>query len=240
MRRLALIGDYDPQKVAHAAIPRALALAGADTGVAVEGEWIATDRVGDPAVTLAPFAGLWLVPGSPYRDMGGALAAVRHARAHDLPFLGTCGGFQHALIEFARDVAGIAAADHAETASSHCHLSGYKLAGPDLVITALDCSLVEKSGPITFTPGSRLHGIFGGAPAPEGYHCNYGVNTAYRARLEAAGLRFTGFDPAGDIRAMELPAHRFFVGTLFQPERSARQNRPHPLIAAFLCALAGR
>ena len=160
--------------------------------------------------------------------MDGALAAVRHARERNLPFLGTCGGFQHALIEFARDVAGIAAADHAETNARTT----------DPVVTALSCSLVDQTGGIIFTPGSRMHAIFGGRPAHEGYHCNYGVNPAYRARLEAAGLRFTGFDPAGDIRAFELPRHRFFLGTLFQPERSALQGVSHPLIKALVAALA--
>ena len=178
---------------------------------------------------MAGFAGLWVAPGSPYKDMDGVLAAVRHAREHNIPLLGTCGGFQHALIEFARHAAAITGADHAETNAR----------GTDLVVTPLSCSLVEQAGDITFTPGSRLHGIFQGRSAHEGYHCSYGVNLAYRARLEAAGLRFTGFDAAGDIRAFELPAHRFFIGTLFQPERSALQGKTHPLISALVGAIAG-
>lgn len=241
MPRLALIGDRDPQKTAHVAIPRALALAAGSTGIAVDAEWIATDTVGRAEATLAPFAGVWVVPGSPYQDMAGALAAIRFAREQNLPLLGTCGGFQHALIEFARHVAGITGADHAETAPATCNLIGYEAPRPppEFVITALSCSLVGRTGGITFLPGSRLHGIFGGQPTHEGYHCNYGVNPAYRAKLEAVGLRFTGFDPEGQIRAFELPAHRFFIGTLFQPERSAFQDRPHPLIEAFVRTLAG-
>jgi CTP synthase (UTP-ammonia lyase) len=227
MTRLALIGDYDAGKTAHVAIPRALELAHKSAGTNLDWEWIGTDRVFAPDETLAGFAGVWVTPGSPYANMDGALAAIRHARENNLPFLGTCGGFQHALIEFARNVAGIAEADHAETNS----------VGRELVVTPLSCSLVEQTGGITFTPGSRLQAIFGGRPALEGYHCNYGVNPGYRSRLEAAGLRFTGFDPAGDIRAFELPDHPFFVGTLFQPERSALRGAPHPLIAAFLANL---
>lgn len=227
MARLALIGDYDPRKTAHVAIPQALELARQNTGANLDWEWIGTDRVFNAAETLADFAGIWVTPGSPYANMDGALAAARHARERNLSFLGTCGGFQHALIEFARDVAGINGADHAET---NAHAA-------DPVVTALSCSLVDKTAGITFTPGSRLHGIFGGRPAHEGYHCNYGVNPAYRARLEAAGLRFTGFDAAGDIRAFELPGHRFFAGTLFQPERSALKGAPHPLVRAFIGAL---
>ena len=226
MPRVAIIGDYDPKKAAHIAIPLALERARATAGTNLDWAWLGTDRVFDPARTLDGFAGIWLAPGSPYLSMDGALAAVRFAREQGIPFLGTCGGFQHALIEFARNVAGITSADHAETA-----------AGSALVITPLSCSLVERTGDITFTPGSRLHGIFGGQPAHEAYHCRYGVNPAYRARLEAAGLRFTGFDGAGDIRAAEWPDHPFFVGTLFQPERSGLQGHAHPLIEAFVRAI---
>lgn len=229
MPRLALIGDHDERIVAHRAIPLALARAGADTGLAVEWEWIGTDTITAASRQLAGYAGLWCVPGSPYRSMEGALAAIRFAREARRPFLGTCGGFQHALIEFARDIAGVAHADHAETAP----------AAEDLVVTRLACSLVGQPGAISFTSGSQLHAIFGGRPAHEEYHCNYGPNPAYRARFEAAGLRFTGFDTEGQVRAMELPGHPFFIGTLFQPERSALAGRDHPLVAAFVRAAGG-
>jgi CTP synthase (UTP-ammonia lyase) len=230
MPRLALIGDYDPAIVAHQAIPQALALAAQHTGTALEWAWIGTETLGDAPRQLAGFAGLWCVPGSPYRSMDGALAAIRFARETRRPFLGTCGGFQHALIEFARNVAGVAGADHAETNAT----------AADPVVTALTCSLVGRHNDLTFTPGSQLHGIFAGQPSHEGYHCNYGPNPVYRGRLEAAGLRFTGFDAAQQIRAFELPAHPFFIGTLFQPERSALQGRHHPLIEAFIQAIAAR
>ncbi len=104
------------------------------------------------------------------------------------------------------------------------------------MVAALDCALVETTGDVTFTPGSRLHAIFGGKPAHEGYRCRYGPNPAWRARLEAAGMCFSGFDPDGAVRAGELPAHPFFVGTLFQPERSALRGERHPLISALVRA----
>jgi CTP synthase len=227
MRRIALVGDHNPQVTAHAAIPRALELARAATGAAIEWTWIGTDRV-NGAAGLAGCGAVWVVPASPYRSLAGALAAIRVAREQGLPFLGTCGGFQHALIEFARNVAGIPAAGHAEIDAS----------AADLVVTPLACGLVEKSGDITFTAGSRLDAIFSGRAAQEGYHCSYGVNPAYRSRLERAGLRFTGFDSAGEIRAAELPSHPFFIGTLFQPERSGLRGECHPLIEAFVRAAA--
>jgi CTP synthase (UTP-ammonia lyase) len=229
MPHLALIGDHDEKIVAHRAIPLALARAGRNTGLTLEWEWIGTDSITAAPGQLAGYAGVWCVPGSPYRSLDGALAAIRYAREARRPFLGTCGGFQHALIEFARDVGGVTAADHAETAP----------AAADLVVTRLACSLVGQTGEITFTPGSQLHAVFAGQPAREDYHCNYGPNPAYRARFEAAGLRFTGFDTEGQVRAVELPGHPFFIGTLFQPERAALAGRDHPLVEAFVRA-AGR
>lgn len=223
---LALVGDFRAEVVAHACIPRALELAGEAARIQVVATWIGTETIRDAAHDLARFDAVWVVPASPYRNMDGALAAIRFARETGRPFLGTCGGFQHALIELARNVAGRSAADHAETNPT----------APDLVVTPLRCSLVGETGTITFTPGSRMHTIFGGTPTQEGYHCSYGLEAAWRPRLEAARLRFTGFDTNGDVRAAELPSHPFFIGTLFQPERSAPTGRPHPLITAFVRA----
>ena len=229
MRRLALVGDYHPEVIAHQAIPRALELAWNNLGADLAWDWIGTDAITDAPRQLAGHAGVWCVPASPYKNMNGALAAIRFARETKRPFLGTCGGFQHALIEFVRNVIGVNAADHAET----------NPAAADLVVTPLACSLVGQQGEISFTAGSQLDAIFQGQRAREGYHCNYGPNPAYRARFESAGLRFTGFDAGNHIRALELPGHPFFIGTLFQPERSALENRCHPLIEAFVQQLSG-
>ncbi len=225
---IALVGDYREAVVAHRAIPRALELARPAAAAKVTWSWIPTTTIHDASHDLADFTAVWVVPASPYASMDGALAAIRFARETGRPFLGTCGGFQYALIEFARNVCGVRDADHAETNPG----------GADLVVTPLACSLVEKSGGITFTPGSRLHTIFGGKPATEGYRCNYGPNPTWRSRLEAAGWCFTGFDEMGEVRAGELPSHPFFIGTLFQPERSALRDERHPLITAFVQAAA--
>jgi CTP synthase (UTP-ammonia lyase) len=238
MARLALIGDFNPEVVAHRAIPLALGLANEAAGCIVAWDWIGTDTITDAPHQLAAYAGIWCVPASPYKNTAGALAAIRFARETGRPFLGTCGGFQHALIEFARNVANIENAGHAETARSTCHLIDDIGTDPELVITPLACSLVGQHENILFTPGSQLHRIFSGQPSHEGYHCNYGVNPLYRSRLETAGLRFSGFDREMQVRALELPSHSFFLGTLFQPERSALAGCRHPLIQAFVGAIS--
>jgi CTP synthase (UTP-ammonia lyase) len=108
--RVALIGDYDPSVIAHQAIPEALRLS-ADSGHSVEGVWIHTGSISNAKFQLGDFDGVWCVPASPYANMDGALEAIRFARESRRPFLGTCGGFQHALIEYARNVCNIRAAD---------------------------------------------------------------------------------------------------------------------------------
>ncbi len=226
---IALIGDYAEIHLAHRAIPAALSLAAREVESALSWRWIHTRDLTDAPRDLAAFSGVWVVPASPYENTAGALAAIRFARETGRAFLGTCGGFQHALIEFARDVAGIPAADHAETNPS----------GADLVVTRLSCSLAEQLGAVQFTAGSLIATAYGRTAAQEGYRCNYGVNPERRAELEAAGLRFTAFDPNGDIRGAELPRsrHPFFVGTLFQPERAALRGELPPLVRAFVAAI---
>ena len=96
--RIALIGDYDPHVTAHQAIPVALGMAAEHANTDVQFQWLATDRISDDA-SLTGFDGFWCVPASPYRDRDGALRAIRFAREQQRPFLGTCGGFQHAVLE---------------------------------------------------------------------------------------------------------------------------------------------
>jgi len=225
---IALVGDYSERHAAHRAIPKALELARDLSGAEVRWEWVGTRRIADAARDLAEYSAVWLVPASPYENTQGAIDAVRWARTGGRPFLGTCGGFQHALIEFARNVAGISDADHAEI---HPEVSA-------LVVTKLSCSLVEETGGIHFAEGSLLHSAYGSAGATEGYRCSYGFNPTYRKAFETAGLRFTAWDDAGDIRGAELPSHPFFAGVLFQPERAALRGVAPPLVLAFIKAVA--
>jgi CTP synthase (UTP-ammonia lyase) len=227
-RRIALVGDHSERHTSHRAIPVALELARARSGADVAWEWVATRDIVDARRDLAAFAGVWAVPATPYENAAGALGAIRLAREAGLPFLGTCGGFQHALLEIARDVAGIADADTAETNPG----------GRSLVVAPLSCSLVEKVGGVHFAPGSLLAAAYGAGDATEGYRCNYGFNAAFRAPMEAAGLQFTAWDDGGEIRGAELTSHRFFAGVLFQPERAALRGDVPPLVLAFVKAVA--
>ena len=233
--RIGIIGDRNPEVVAHRAIPEALRLAAAELGVSAEPTWLATDALpADPrtaAAELERFDALWCVPGSPYRHTAGALAAIAAARTRDIPFFASCGGFQHALLEIGRDVLGLAGAAHAELDP----------AAGDPLIAPLACSLVEVRGEVSFVPGSALAAAYRAAQAEEGYHCRYGLNPAFEARLAAAGVAVTARDHAGEVRGFELAGPRFFTGTLFQPERRALAGEaPPPVVALLEAALAGR
>lgn len=224
---IALVGDRRETVVAHRCIPRALELA-SPSGVTVAARWIHTTELATSISPLDACAAVWLIPASPYASTEGALRAVQYAREKPLPFLGTCGGVQHAFLEFARNVAKLPTAEHAEVNP-----------GAEVpLLVELSCGLLEQDGAVRFTEGSLLRRAYQTERAVETYHCRYGLNTVYRSRLEAAGLRFTAFDDAGDVRGGELPHLPFFVGTLFQPERSALRDTAHPLIAAFVAAAA--
>lgn len=227
--RIALVGDHDPGVTAHRAIPGALELASASLGLPLVWEWIGTDLLSDgPTAPLAAADGIWVVPNSPYRSEAGAIAAIRYARETGRAFFGTCAGFQHAVLEFARHVAGLDRAAHAELT-------------PDAetpVIAPLRCGLVEESGDVLIEPDSRMGRAYGSLRVRETYHCNYGLNPRYEHLLATGPLRVAARDLPGEVRAVELDGPAFFVATLFQPERAALAGRAHPLINAFVAAAA--
>jgi CTP synthase (UTP-ammonia lyase) len=222
---IGLIGDRDDGVVAHRAIPLALAMAAEVVGVAVEPRWIGTETIEDGKL-LDDVDALWCVPASPYRSMDGALAAIRHAREAHKPFLGTCGGFQHAVIEYARHVLGWADAEHAETAPD--------AARP--VIVPLSCGLIEVRDAVHLQQGSRIAAIYGTDLIEEGYHCRYGLGSGFREAIANQPLRVTAVDDQDDVRALELEDHPFFVATLFQHERAALNGVCPPLVKAFVRA----
>lgn len=224
---IALIGDHDPAVTAHRAIPLALALAGTAARLDVQPRWIHTATIPDPLGDfLSTFHGVWCVPASPYASMAGALRAIRYAREARIPFFGSCGGFQHAVLEYARNAVGRLAADHAETNPS----------AADAVVTPLSCALVERTGTIHLLADSRAAELCGARELHEEYHCSYGLNPVYEAELERSGLRVTGRDPGGEARVVELHEHPFYLATLFQPERAALRGEGHPLVAGFVAA----
>ncbi|GAA4687385.1 CTP synthase C-terminal region-related (seleno)protein [Phytohabitans rumicis] len=223
MNRLALVGDRSPAVRSHVRIPHHLDALRQRDRIDLDAYWIPTEDI-TSADALDGFDGIWLLPGSPYRNEDGAITAVRAARERGIPFLGTCAGFQHALIEYARNVCGLTGAQHGETAPD----------GDDLLIVPLACSLVGHEAAVLIEPGSLAERLLGTNRTIERYLCAYGLDPRYLDVLRAGGVHFTGYGEEGEPRIAELPDHPFFLATLFQPELAPDL---HPLIRAFATAV---
>ncbi|MFI8828543.1 hypothetical protein [Streptomyces sp. NPDC053431] len=221
--RIALVGDRSPHVKSHVRIPMLLDALAEREGLVLDAYWIPSGDAEEPGA-VEGFDAVWLIPGSPYASEAGALAAVRTAREAGIPFLGTCAGFQHAMIEYARDVCGLTRAAHAE--------NDPEADAGDLLIAPLACSLVGHEGAVRVTPGSLAESVLGAERTTERYHCNYGPDSRHLDTLRAYGMRFTGTDEDGQIRILELPGHPFFMATLFQPELAGDGSRPHPIVRA--------
>jgi CTP synthase (UTP-ammonia lyase) len=220
---IGIIGDYNRDNPTHVATDQGIRDAAESLHVqSLNTVWLATDQVH----RFSDYQGLLCSPGSPYNSLEGALLGIQCAREKEIPFLGTCGGSQHLVLEYARNVMGIREAGHAE--SDPC--------SPCLFITPLSCSLVGKTMEVNVKSGSRAAQIYGATQAVERYYCNFGLNPAYRERLERAGLAISGTDSLGEARIMELPEHPFFLGTLFVPQASSTREAPHPILMNWLRA----
>jgi len=244
--RIGILGDFNPEFRSHHATLDSLQHAARKLDLKVESEWIPTSSLTTPGAEkiLESFDGLWASPGSPYKSFDGMLKGIEFARRRDWPFLGTCGGFQYALIEFARNVLGIADADSAE------NNSGSDFKSKNIVIYPVACAVPNRKGDspklsgampeIRLRPGSYLQSFYGKDKeiVTEEFLCNFEVNPEYEWATMEAGFPVVARGAQGEIRAIESPTHRFFIATLFQPQLSSTEKKPHPVILAFVQAAA--
>ncbi len=230
MLEIGIVGDYDPFNETHLASTEAVEHAARHLGADVDVVWIPTvDITSADARMLRDADALLIAPGSPYRSMDGALFAITHARVHDVVLLGTCGGFQHMVVEYARNVLGVRDAEHAESS-------------PDAatrVITPLTCSLFGQRMDVDVRPETVAFAAYRRPRTTERYYCNFGLNPDYVDALVDGGLVVSGTDQDGAVRILEAPGHRFFMGTLFVPQTSSTPDAPHPLLVAFVAATVG-
>ena len=201
---VAVIGDYRQDFEPHQATNRVLS----------NPVWIPTSDVTE--ASLARFDALWIAPGSPYRSLEGALAAIRYGRENNVPTVGSCAGCQHIVLEFARNVLGIADAVHAE----------YNSPSGTPILIPLSCSIAGKRMEVKLREGSLAAKAYGCSTVTEKYYCNFGVNPEYQDLIERRGLRVTGTDENGEVRIVELEGHPMFLGALFVPDAT-----PHPIVS---------
>jgi CTP synthase (UTP-ammonia lyase) len=227
---VAVIGDFDESYTPHTATNAAISHSATALRADVAVTWLATESLGTDLGPVTEADVLWCAPGSPYQSLSGAIAALRFGRENAVPTLGTCGGCQHIILEYARNVLGFQDAQHAE----------YDPYASRLFISALTCSLAGQTLPVNLEPGSKVAQFYGKSRVNEEYYCNFGLNSTYRQALADNGLQIIGIDDDDEARVFEVPGHPFYIATLFVPQARSTIDEPHPLVTALLSTAVNR
>lgn len=242
--KIGLVGKYVELHDSYISVNEALKHGGIATHSAVDIHWIDSETLEGDDVDLDAILGDMdgiLVPGGfGSRGIEGKINACRYARTHGVPYLGICLGMQIAIIEFARNVLGMADANSAEIDPSTTH--------PVIDILPEQKDVTDMGGtmrlgqyPCTLNPESKAYSLYGASMIYERHRHRYEVNNDYRPDLLNGGMIFAGTSPDNHIVEMvEIPDHPWFVAGQFHPEFKSRPNRPHPLFRGFVTAAAAR
>jgi CTP synthase len=237
--RIAVVGKYTDYVDSYKSVQEALIHGGVANDVGVSIGWVASDRftdAGAAAEILADYDGLLVPGGFGVRGVEGMLEAIRHARETGLPFLGICLGMQTAIIEFARNVAGLDDSHSSEFAPD-CANPVISLMESQQHVTDMGGTMRLGGYTCRLVPGTRAAAAYGSAEVSERHRHRYEVSNRYRDLLESHGLRLSGLSPDGTlVEIVELERHPWFVGCQFHPELQSRPDRAHPLFAAFIAA----
>jgi CTP synthase len=247
---IALVGKYIDLPDAYLSPAEALRAGGFGNDAKVDIRWVPSDECETPegaAAHLDEVDGVLIPGGFGVRGIEGKIGAIRHAREHKIPILGLCLGLQCMVIEVARHLSGIAEANSAEFDEKTPDPVIATMADQeDVVAGERDMGGTMRLGlyPASLKPGTIVSELYGGpATVDERHRHRYEVNNAYRAKLEDAGLVFSGLSPDGRLAEfIELPAdvHPFFVATQAHPEFLSRPTRPHPLFSGLIAAAIAR
>ncbi len=243
---VAVVGKYTGLKDAYKSLNEALVHGGIANKVKVNLEWIEsqTFESQDAAAYLEDVHGILVPGGFGERGAEGKINAAKYARTRGLPYFGICFGMQMAVIEVARDVAGIEGASSTEFGPTEEPVIGLMtewMRGEELEKRQQNGNLggTMRLGAYdaVLAGGSMVTEIYGTTRISERHRHRYEVNMRYRNKLEAAGLRFSGISPDGLLpEIVEIPDHPWFVGVQFHPELKSRPFEPHPLFASFIGA----
>ncbi len=238
--RAAIVGKYVGLQDSYLSVAEALQHAGAAHDVKVEIDWVDSEEIPDSEEArkrLEDADGVLVPPGFGARGTEGMIRAVEYARESGKPFLGLCFGMQMAVIEFARDVAGLGKATSTEIEEDAQHPVIDIM--PDQVGVEKGGTMRLGSWPCKIPPGTLAAGLYGADLVNERHRHRYEVNNGYRDALTQAGMVFSGTSPDGHLVEMaEIPDHPFFIASQFHPEYKSRPLRPHPLFRGFVGACA--
>jgi len=239
---IGLVGKYVQLHDAYLSVAEALHHAGYFYGTNVKIQWIDSEHITEENCEemLKDMDGILVPGGFGERGIEGMILAARYAREHDVPYLGLCLGMQIAVIEFARNVAGITDAHSGE----FDELCEHKVI--DFIPGQSD--LIDKGGtlrlgayPCVITPGTTMERCYGSLEISERHRHRYEFNNDYRDILSSAGLTLSGISPDGSlIETVELTEKPFYVGVQFHPEFKSRPNKPHPLFLGLIHAALGK
>lgn len=243
---IAIVGKYTGLKDAYKSLMEALAHGGIANAAKVNLEWIESEvfEKEDPVPFLEHVHGILVPGGFGERGTEGKIAAATFARERKIPYFGICLGMQMAVVEAARNLAGIQDAMSSEFGPTDAPVVGLMTewtSGSSLVRRSVDGDLggTMRLGAYdaTLTEGSKIAEIYGTTSISERHRHRYEVNIDYRQRLEEAGLDFAGLSPDGVLpETVELPDHPWFIGVQYHPELKSRPLDPHPLFASFIAA----
>jgi CTP synthase (UTP-ammonia lyase) len=223
--QIGLVGDFDKNMYTHVALNNAIEHCVPQLPFKLETQWLPTAELNENFLATQSFQGFWITPGSPYANDEGVYKLIQWCRENNFPLYGSCGGFQYMVVEYARNVLGFKDAGHEE---SHPDIE-------KLIITKMACSLKGQTETVIITDEqSWLYDVLQTNKIVGHFNCSYGVNPVYQSLLNQYPLVFTAFSENGEARAMEVKAHRFFCGTLFQPPLDSTAGKPNPLIFDFL------
>ncbi len=243
---IAVVGKYTGLKDAYKSLIEALTHGGMANRVRVNLEWIESEifESGDPARHLENVHGILVPGGFGARGAEGKILAAKFARERKAPYFGICFGMQMAVIEATRSLAGVANANSSEFGPTDEPVVGLMtewLRGNELEQRRAEGDLggTMRLGAYRarLAPGSKIARIYGETEISERHRHRYEVNTFYRERLEAKGLRFAGMSPDGLLpETIELVDHPWFIGVQYHPELKSRPFEPHPLFSSFIAA----
>jgi CTP synthase len=234
---IAIVGKYVDLPDAYLSVVEAVRHGGIEHGVHVDLRWIAADDVERDGTAALHGVDAVIVPGGfGVRGVDGKVDSIRFARENRVPFLGLCLGLQCAVIEYARNVAGLTDAHSSEFITDTPHpVIALMLEQHD--VTEMGGTMRLGSYPAILAEGSLVQELYGAGEVDERHRHRFEVNNAYRDQLAIHGLRWSGTSPDGQlVEFIELPEHPFFVATQAHPELRSRPNRPHPLFAGLVGA----
>src|SRR5687767_12935474 len=238
--RIAVVGKYTDFVDSYKSVQEALVHGGIANDVGVDISWLSSDSFNPDTAgeILGEVHGLLVPGGFGVRGVDGMVEAIRVARETGLPFFGICLGLQTAIIEFARNVVGLANSHSSEFAPD-CANPVVSIMESQQHVTDMGGTMRLGQYPCRLTRGSRAAEIYGVPEVSERHRHRYEVSNVYREVFLEHGLRLSGLSPDGSlVEIIELPEHPWFVGCQFHPELRSRPTRPHPLFAAFIAASA--